>query len=174
MAIRHDAVKAGNDHAAILCDAAKRFVRMFPVNLAIEGKLEPLGSIEEIEAEVFRHEAGSKILPAGDQFILADALLHFLVEGRKLLIDIRGEAAIGRNGAVALRHHAEDAFGTDAVLQMCVAEIEKIGNFVVGRKALAGCGNNHNPAGRIRRDNLADFFELGRIGQGGTAEFNYF
>ena len=43
-----------------------RFVGMLPVNLAIEGKLEPFGGIEKIKAEVFRHKAGSEIFAAGD------------------------------------------------------------------------------------------------------------
>ena len=66
MAIRHDAVKTWNDYAAVFCYAAKRFVGMLPVNLAIEGKLEPFGGIEKIKAEVFRHKTGSEIFAAGD------------------------------------------------------------------------------------------------------------
>ena len=52
---------------------------MFPIDLTIKGELQPVGGIEEIEAEVFRHEAGGKVFAAGDQFILTDALLHFFV-----------------------------------------------------------------------------------------------
>lgn len=124
MAIRHDAVKTWNDYAAVFCYAAKRFVGMLPVNLAIEGKLEPFGGIEKIKAEVFRHKAGSEIFAAGDQLILADALLHLFIKGQKLFIDISRKATIGHNGTIALHHHAEYPFGADAVLKMGIAKVK--------------------------------------------------
>ena len=55
---------------------------------------------------------------------------------------------------------------------MGIAEVEKIGDLMIAGKALTGSGNDHDPTGRLRLNDLTDFFELSGIRQRGAAEFN--
>ena len=84
MAIRHHAVKARNDDPALPGDTAQHFVGMLPVDLTVKGKLQPVGGIQKVIAQILRHQTGREIFPAGNQLILADPLLHFPVKDVKL------------------------------------------------------------------------------------------
>ena len=174
VAVGHHAIKAGDDDPAVLGERAQRRIGDLLIDGAVELELDPPGRVNELVAEVFGHQARGEVFTARGELILADAVFHLLPQLVKFLVEAELEAAFGDDLVIAVADHGEDILARNAILNVCGAEIEQIGDLVVAGEALARRGDDDHAAGGVGVHDGLHFGELVRVGERGAAEFQNF
>ena len=135
---------------------------------------EPLCGVDEGKAQIFGHEQGGEILAPGHQLLPGDAVVHLLPQGGKFALQIGLQIQLVTNLGVALLNEAKNVVIGDTVLDVGVAQVEQVGDFVVVGETFSCGGHDHHPAGGVRADDVADLLILFGVGHGGSAKFQGF
>ena len=175
-AVGHGAVESG-DHRAVAKQhlIAQRLVGHLPVHGAVHVEHYPVCRVHELEAEVGRHQFGGEILAPADQLLLGHVLrVDALFQSLQLRLQRQVKPQLIPDVQIAGRDHVKNAAAVHAVLDMGIAQIEKVGQLMVIAEPLARGGDHHDPALRVGQKDIPYLAVLAGIRHGAAAEFDYF
>ena len=173
-AVGHGPVESRNDHPPARRGTAQVLIAGLLVYRAVQLELQPQGAVQKIKAQIVRHQLRREVLAAGYQLIGADALVHLLPQGGKLRLQRGLQPQRVADGHIAGADHVIDTVAADAVLQMCVAQIQQVRDLVIVLIALACGAHDDDAAALVRGDDGADLFKLCGVRHGRSAEFQNF
>ena len=172
---RYAAVEAGEDNFPVLFERrGDGGVSAGAVKLAVKAEEYAVGGIYEGVAERFGHEPRGEVFAAGDELIHARVARERRSIGVKFVLHAVGKAQPVADGDEPGADRGENVGAGDAVGQMRVAEIEKIGELVIVARALSGGRDDDDAARRIGENDIAHLAELLCPCDGRAAEFAYF
>ena len=145
--------------------------RLLHVDLAVGREGDDLGRVHEREAQVLGHQARSEILAAAhDELGRVVAGDRSMMEAAEFLADRIRKPEVAGDFAETLAHRAQKVVAGDAVLQVRVRQIQKVGDLGIARVALAD-GRDHDELARgVGFDDALDFLELACGADARTAE----
>ena len=172
-AVGHGPVEAGDHHPAAGGGAAQGLVAGGLIHGAVQPEAEPADAVQKIVAQIVRHEAGGEVLAPAHQLVLTDATVHLLPQGGELRLQRCGQVQLVPDGEIAAADHVEHSVTADAILQVGVAQIQQVRQFVVVPTALSGGADHHHTAAGVRVHNGLHLGKLMGVGHRGAAEFQY-
>ena len=173
-AVGHGAVEAGNDHLASLCRVPQGLIGGLLIHAAVQLEFQPQLAVQKGKAQIGGHQLGGKILAAGYQFVLGNALVHLPAQCGKLALQIHIQMQLITDGGIAIHDHLIDAVTANAVFQMRMTQIQKVGQLMIVLKSFSRGGHNHHPAALVRLHNGLHLGELRGVSHAGSAEFQHF
>ena len=173
-AVGHGPVESRNDHPPARRGTAQVLIAGLLVYRAVQLELQPQGAVQKIKAQIVRHQLRREVLAAGYQLIGADALVHLLPQGGKLRLQRGLQPQRVADGHIAGADHVIDTVAADAVLQVCVAQIQQVRDLVVVLVPLTGGTDHHHAAAVVSPHNVPYLGELFFVRHGRAAEFQYF
>ena len=102
------------------------------------------------------------------------ALVHALTQRSKFGREVGFQAQLIADGGVALNDHFKNTIVGDAVLQMCVAQIQKVGDLGVVAAAFPGGGDHHHATLGVGLHDAANLTIVRGVRHRRTAEFQDF
>ena len=171
--VGHSAVKARDHHPPAGGRPGQDLVALLLVHRAVQVKLQPQLAVQEVVAQVVRHEPCREIFAPAHQLVLADACVHLLAQGGKLRFQVRFQPQVVPNLHVSRADHVEYRIAGHPVFKMCIAQIQQVRQLVVVGKPLSCGGNDDHPPGRVRLHNTLHLFKLLGVRHGGAAEFQH-
>ena len=172
-AVGQHAVEAG-DHHTPPGGAAQRLIACLLVHSAVHAEAEPQAAVQKVEAQIVRHNAGGEVFAPAHQLVSGNALVHPPAQGVEFLLQRRGQPQLIPYLQVAAANHVKDPVAADAVLQMCVAQVQQVGDLVILLKTLAGGTDHHHAAAGVALHDGAHLLQLVGVRHGGAAEFQHF
>ena len=172
---RHAAVEAGEDDLPVLFErVGDGRVGAGAVKLAVKAEEHAVGGVHKGVAERFGHEPRGEVFAAGDELVHARVTRERRGISVEFVLHAVGKTQLVADGDEPGTDRGENVGARDAVGQMRVAEIEKVGELVIVARALSGGRDDDDAARIVRKDNVAHLAELLRPCDGRAAEFAYF
>ena len=155
--------------------AVQRLIGLLLVDGAVHVELHPVRGVHELEAQVRRHQLGGKILAPADQLLLGDGFgINAFFQLRQLDLNGQVKPQVVPDVNVPVGNEIKNGRAVHAVLNVGVAQIQKVRQLMILAKPLAGGGHNHHPPVRIGHEDVPHLPVLARVRHGAAAEFYYF
>ena len=171
--IGHGAVKARDHHSPPGGHPGQDLVALFLVHCAVQVKLQPQLTVQEVIAQIVRHKLCREVFAPAYQLVLADARVHFPAQGVKFRLQVGLQLQVIPDLYVPGTDHVKHAVAGHAVFQMCVAQIQQICQLVVVGKPFSRSGNDDHPPGWVCLHNALYLFKLFGVRHGGATEFQH-
>ena len=174
--VGHGAVEAG-DHRAVAQQnlVAQCLVGRFPIYGAVHVEHHPVSRVHELEAKISRHQLGGEILAPADQLLLGHVLrVDALFQSVQLRLQCQIKPQLIPDIQVTGGDHVKNAAAIHAVLDVGIAQIEKVGQLMVIAEPFACGGDHHDPSLRVGQKDIPYLAVLAGIRHGAAAEFDYF
>ena len=175
MAVGHLAVEAGDHGPCALDQGFQGGVAGLLVNGAVEIEADPVGGVNELIAQICRHQLGGEVFAPAGQLVLGDLLgIDAVFQHGKFRFQIDLQAQLIPDAGVAGNDHVVNLGAVHTVLGVGMAQVQKVRNFVVLGKTLACGGDHHHLPVRVRLNDIANLAVLPGICHGTAAKFDYF
>ena len=175
-AVGHGAVESGN-HRAVAQDhlALQGFIGFLLIDGAVHIEFHPVRGVNELEAQVVRHQLGGQVLAPADQLLLGDLLgIDAVLEQLQVHLNGQGQAQLIPDVDVAVGNGIKNGGAVHTVLDMGIAQVQQVRQLVVAAVSLAGGRNHHHLTLGVRHQDIPHLAVLTGIRHGAAAEFHYF
>ena len=174
LAVRQRAVEPRRHDLPPVGERAQRGIGRSRAHAARRVEQQPVFRVDEVEAQQVRHQPRREIFAPRDDPVPRRAAVHGGVDRLELRLDGQRQRAAVADLAVAVGDSAPQVPAAHLILQVRMAEIQKIRDLMVGRVPPARGRHHDHPPRRVGQHDLAHARKARAVAQRRAAEFGHF